>query len=465
MGIAKRTIEEEVNERYETAFEILACRCLGEPYNFHRIAPMLLPGILKSGLQAAKIVAACGEFFLKNDSYSPQAIALSIGLPPSLLLEMSMRDGEMTLPEAMDSFLLYHGQWAELRISDFSKSWIMKGMSSEEMQGEQVKARRDFGLSSRLNVSDGKAEFEKRLLAAIDGIMHTYPVSPYLASLRRLIPYYEPGDYIVVEALSGVGKSYEALNQVLYNSINGVPSCLINLENTPSNNQKRIWQMYSKCPFKSDMRGTDEQMSHYLQCWEAVKQMPFKSFNPGTELQAVLSTIRQDWHDRGIQFAVIDYAQLMCIPGYRGGRNYELGEISRSFRSLALELQIPIMALAQTKQEVDKTATKRPGMWDIKDCANFAQDATIVKALYRPSYHQIEVDEQNNPYPKDYADHFIAKGRETGIALAECRFNWIEGFHDVPSSTQFPTKSTSPDFNPAIIPQSARPGNSEDIPF
>ena len=219
--------------------------------------------------------------------------------------------------------------------------------------------------------------------------------------------------------------------------------------------------MHSKCPFKADMRGTDAQMQHYLNAWEDVKKMPFKSFNPGTDLNSVLSTIRQDWNDRGIQFAAIDYGQLMNIPGYRGGRNYELGEISRALRSLALELQIPIMALAQTKQEVDKTATKRPGMYDVKDCSNFTQDATIVKALYRPSYHQIEVDEKGVPYPENYADHFIAKGREVGIALIECRYNWIEGFHDVPELTQFPI---DPNEQSRII-EAARPSGKEDIPF
>ena len=459
MGITKRTIEEEVNDRYESAFEILACRCLGEPYNFHRIAPMLLPGTLNSTLQAAKIITACGLFFAKNDSYSPQAIALSIGMEPSYALEMSMRDAEMSLPEAMESFILYYGQWVELRIADYSKSWIMKGLSSEEMQVEQLKARKDFGLQTRLSTNDGKEEFEKSLLAAIDGIEFSYPVSPYLKAQRKLIPFYEPGDYIVVQALSGVGKSYEAINQVLHNSLNGVPSCLINLENTPKNNQKRVWQMHSKCPFKADMRGTDAQMQHYLKAWDEVKKMPFKSFNPGTDLNSVLSTIRQDWNDRGIQFAVIDYAQLMNIPGYKGGRNYELGEISRALRSLALELQIPIMALAQTKQEVDKTASKRPGMYDIKDCSNFTQDATIVKALYRPSYHQIEVDEKGMPYPENYADHFIAKGREVGIALIECRYNWIDGFHDVPDATEFPAAAQSYDVS------KYKPDTSQDVPF
>lgn len=74
MGIATHTVEHEAQTRYETAFETLANRCLGEPYNFHRVAPMLHSGILQSDLQSAKIVAACLLQFSKGDGYSPQSV-------------------------------------------------------------------------------------------------------------------------------------------------------------------------------------------------------------------------------------------------------------------------------------------------------------------------------------------------------------------------------------------------------
>jgi len=61
--------------------------------------------------------------------------------------------------------------------------------------------------------------------------------------------------------------------------------------------------------------------------------------------------------------------------------------------------------------------------------------------------------------------HFIAKGREVGIALIECRYNWIEGFHDVPSG-QFPGKvAQENNFNPSEIPANSRPNAGDDVPF
>jgi hypothetical protein len=446
MGITKRTVAEECEIRYQTALETLANRCLGEPYNFHRVAHMLHVGMFDSRIYSA-IVLECLNQFDKNGNYSPQSVGIACGYNGSSggsidavgrAVEMAQRDSELTLPEAMDLFLVYLGQWSEIQIARKAEGWVFQGLTSEEIQTEYARARKEFGLTARLTSSDGKEEFEKRLLAAIDGIQYKYPVTPYLKSMRDIVPYYEPGDYIVVAALSGQGKTYDALNQIYHNSLSGVPSCYINLEMTPANVQKRIWQMHTKEMFRPDLGGSDTQMQHYLKSWEEVKKMPFISYNPGRSIEAIVSTIRQDFYERGIQFAAVDYAQKMVSNAYRGARNYELSEISSELRALALELQIPIYVLAQMKQEVSKTHDKRGGMYDIKDCADFTQDATIVQCLYRPGYFDITHYETESGgseiYPEGYADKFIAKGREIGTGLAKCRFDHIRGFYDEPTA-------------------------------
>lgn len=462
MGATKPTISEEVQKRYETAFDTLANRCLGEPYNFHRVAPMLLPGIVNSDLHAARIVKECLHQFSKKGDYSQQSIALACNMPTSETLAMSMLDAEMQLTDAMDSFLLYHGQWAEMRLARHVDSWVLNGLSSEEIQTEQAKARRGFGLSAKIEENDGKAGFESRLMAAIDGIQYTHPVTPYLQSMRDIVPFYAPGDYIIVGALSGQGKTYDVLNQIYHNSLGGVPSCYINLEMTPEDVQERIWQMHTNQQFKSDLRGSDSEMRRYLQAWDEVKKMPFMSYNPGRSIESIVATIRQDYYERGIQFAAVDYAQKMTSNTYRGARNYELSEISSELRALALELQIPIYVPAQLKQDVAKTNDKRGGMYDIKDCADFTQDATMVQILYRPGYFDIKHYETasggQEVYPEGYADRFIAKGRKLGTNLAICRFDHVRGFYDEPGVSQFQTDKHV-DLN------RFKPDTSQDIPF
>jgi hypothetical protein len=459
MGAEPRlTIEQEIQQRHDTAMQTLACRCLGEPYNFHRIASMLSPGMMQGDSAWSAIIRECLSQYTAKDSYTPQSIALACRIANSQAIEYAKKDSEMSLPDAMEAYTLYHGQWAEVRISELTKGYVLRGMTTEEIQVEQAKARREFGLTGRLNTSDGRDEFEAELLAALEGKQFTFPVTPCLSGMEKFVNFYEPGDYIVIAALSRIGKSYYALNQVYHNAVRGVPSCVINLEMTPKHVQKRIWQMHADIKFSRDMRGPDTQTMNALKAWDEVKKMPFRSYNPGPTLPAVLSTIRQDYHERGIQFAVVDYAQLMNIPGYRGGRNYELGEISAAFRALALELQIPIMVLAQLKQEVEQRGDKKGGLFDIKDCANFSQDATMVQVLYRPDVYDIATDANGIPYPEGYAEVFIAKGREVGHGLVEARFNPVKGFNNPEQwpQTQFPIKET-------FTPQ--RPSATDDIPF
>lgn len=458
------TIEQEIYQRAHSALVLVACRALGEPYNMHRVVS-LLPNIKMFGTKYSDIILECASKFNQSGTYSPQAIALSCNIPAWECLELSRSNSELSLPEAVDALLIYFGQWAEYRLTEISRDLIGRGLTTEEIQVEQAKERKAMGLTARLNSSDGKEEFEAELLAALEGKQFTFPVVPCLSGMEKFVNFYEPGDYIVIAALSRIGKSYYALNQVYHNSIRGVPSCVINLEMTPKHVQKRIWQMHSQMKFNRDMRGPDRQTMDALKAWDEVKKMPFRSYNPGPTLPAVLSTIRQDYHERGIQFAVVDYAQLMNIPGYRGARNYELGEISAAFRALALELQIPVMVLAQLKQEVEQRADKKGGLFDIKDCANFSQDATMVQILYRPDVYEIQTDANGMPYPEGYAEVLVAKGREVGHGMAEARFNPIKGFHNpelMPVGSQFP-RMAQDQFNQTV--QSSRRMPDEDIPF
>jgi DnaB-like helicase C terminal domain len=449
-------------DKYDRALETLACRAVGEPYNFFRVDSEIHPAMFGTGF-FGQVLAMCQKQFRRENRYSAHTVAAEMSVAPETISALAMRDTEIDLPFAFDMFRGIYGQFVEIQIADFVSGWIAQGKTSEEVQVEAGKMRREKGVTPRATGSDGKDEFQAELFAALEGKVFDYPVKPHLAELRKLVPHYEPGEYIVVAALSGVGKTYYGLNTIYHNSLRGIPSCCINLENTPKNIQKRIWQMHGGNKFRRNLECSDDETRKHLKVWEEVKKMPFKSLNPGPTLPAILSAIRHDYNERGIQFALIDYAQLISIPGYRGGRNYELGEISAAFRALSLELQIPIMVLAQMKQEVSKTGDRRGGMYDIKDCANFAQDATFVQTLYRPFYFEIYEDANGNPYTEKDAEVTVVKGRETGRMITACEFDPIRGYHDAE-----PEFSTQPEPKDFTIPQSAMSAaraNEDDIPF
>jgi replicative DNA helicase len=111
---------------------------------------------------------------------------------------------------------------------------------------------------------------------------------------------------------------------------------------------------------------------------------------PGLTIAALRTRARRLKRQKGIGFIVVDYLQLLQGTGKGGGdqnRVQEISEISRGLKTLAKELNVPVMALSQLSRAVEQREDKRPQLSDLRESGSIEQDADIVMFVYREEYY------------------------------------------------------------------------------
>ncbi|BBA85188.1 replicative DNA helicase [endosymbiont of Sipalinus gigas] len=121
--------------------------------------------------------------------------------------------------------------------------------------------------------------------------------------------------------------------------------------------------------------------------------------------------------NNGLSLIMIDYLQLIKIPSLSNNRTLEISEISRSLKSLAKELNIPIIALSQLNRSLELRSDKRPVNSDLRESGSIEQDADLIMFIYRD-----EVYNENSDF-KGTAEIILGKHRNGPIGSIKLTFN------------------------------------------
>ncbi len=140
---------------------------------------------------------------------------------------------------------------------------------------------------------------------------------------------------------------------------------------------------------------------------------------PGISIGELRSKCRKYKLEHNLSCVMIDYLQLMTGSGKSAeSRQQEISEISRSLKSLARELSVPVIALSQLSRAVEQRPDKRPMLSDLRESGAIEQDADVVMFIYRDEYYN-----KDNPDNKGKAEIIIAKQRNGPVGTVELA--WI----------------------------------------
>ncbi len=133
-----------------------------------------------------------------------------------------------------------------------------------------------------------------------------------------------------------------------------------------------------------------------------------------SEVRSRTRRIQREHGDVGL--VVIDYLQLMSVPGLSDNRTLEISEISRSLKALAKEMNIPVIALSQLNRSLEQRADRRPVMSDLRESGAIEQDADIIMFVYRDEVYNKESED------KGIGEVIIGKQRNGPIGSVRLAF-------------------------------------------
>lgn len=208
-------------------------------------------------------------------------------------------------------------------------------------------------------------------------------------------------DLIILAGRPAMGKSVCGLTFALKPAINeNIPTALFSLEMSKEQlvgrAQSNLSEIDSSKIIKKQLT-LDEIDKIEATCMPLLTAPIYIDDTPALSLMELKSKARKLVRDKGVKLIVIDYLQLMTVEvGRNTNREQEVGTISKGLKTLAKELDIPIIALSQLNRAVETRTDKKPLLSDLRESGNIEQDADMVIFCYRPEYYGIPMYEMGS---------------------------------------------------------------------
>ena len=242
--------------------------------------------------------------------------------------------------------------------------------------------------------------------------------------LDRKLQGLQDGDLIIVAARPSMGKTALSMNIVENFIVNkDIPGGILvfSLEMPAEALTTRLLASNARID-QQKVRAASmnkEELKKFMESSSRLKDLPLyvddSSMLSPMELRARARRIARQ-EPNGLSLIVVDYLQLMQIPGSQENRVNQISEISRSLKMLAKELNIPVIGISQLNRAVDQRPNKKPIMSDLRDSGAIEQDADVILFIYRDEVYNEDSEHGNK------AEIIIGKQRNGPIGKVNLTF-------------------------------------------
>jgi replicative DNA helicase len=240
------------------------------------------------------------------------------------------------------------------------------------------------------------------------------------ADMDRLTAGLQRGELIIIAGRPSMGKTTFAMN-IAENAAIGhqIPTAIFSMEMSAEQLSFRMIGSIGRVNQSRLRTGklSDEDWSRIDSAVSMMSNAPIFVDDSGaltpTEVRARARRLKRE---HGLGLIVVDYLQLMAVPGTVENRATEISEISRSLKALAKELAVPVVALSQLNRSVEQRTDKKPVMSDLRESGAIEQDADLIVFIYREEVYDAETPR------KGVADIIIGKQRNGPVGELHLTF-------------------------------------------
>ncbi len=286
----------------------------------------------------------------------------------------------------------------------------------------EVNIRKNYDkMSSLIGSAIKQIEIARTQEGGISGVASGF------SALDRVTSGWQKSDLIILAARPGMGKTAFVLSMARNVAVEyKKPTAVFSLEMSSLQLVNRLIASETELPAEKLKKGNLAQYE-----WEQLNSKIgrltdaplFIDDTPALSVFELRAKCRRLKAQHNIGLIIIDYLQLMTTGGdNKGNREQEISTISRSLKSIAKELDVPIIALSQLSRAVEtRGGDKRPQLSDLRESGAIEQDADMVMFIYRPEYYGLEQDEQGNS-TQGIGEIIIAKHRNGALETIPLRF-------------------------------------------